>query len=100
MTELRGVGIGRGIAQGPVVRMAEALPAPEKTPSTAGADTERTRAREAVAAVAAELMKRGEAAGGSAQEVLEAQAMIAEDPTLQEEVDARIDDGGTAEWSV
>ncbi|WP_417510721.1 phosphoenolpyruvate--protein phosphotransferase [Microbacterium sp.] len=100
MTELRGVGIGQGVAQGPVVRMADALPAPEKTSSTAGTDAERARAREAVAAVAAELMQRGESAGGSAREVLEAQAMIAEDPTLQDEVDARIDDGGTAEWAV
>lgn len=100
MTELRGVGIGRGVAQGPVVRMAEALPAPENTPSTVGVDAERARARAAVAAVAAELQKRADSAGGSAQDVLEAQAMIAEDPTLQDEVDARIDDGGTAEWAV
>lgn len=100
MTELRGVGIGRGVAQGPVVRMAEALPAPENVPSTIGADAERTRAREAVAAVATELQQRAESAGGSAQEVLEAQAMIAEDPTLQDEVDSRIDDGGSAEWAV
>ena len=100
MAEIRGVGIGRGVAQGPVVRMAEALPAPEKTPSTVGTDAERSRAREAVAAVAAELQQRAETAGGSAQEVLEAQAMIAEDPTLQDEVDARIDDGSTAEWAV
>ena len=100
MTEIRGVGIGQGVAQGPVVRMAEALPAPEKTASAAGADAERTRAREAVAAVAAELQERAETAGGAAQEVLEAQAMIAEDPTLQDEVDARIDEGGTAEWAV
>lgn len=100
MTELRGVGVGRGVAQGPVVRMAEALPAPENTPSTIGAESERTRAREAVAAVAAELQQRADTAGGAAQEVLEAQAMIAEDPTLQDEVDSRIDDGGTAEWAV
>jgi phosphotransferase system enzyme I (PtsI) len=100
MTELRGVGIGRGIGQGPVVRMAEALPAPENTASTIGPDAERTRAREAVTAVAAELQQRADTAGGSAQEVLEAQAMIAEDPTLQDEVDSRIDAGGTAEWAV
>ena len=30
MTELRGVGIGLGVAQGPVARMAEPLPAPER----------------------------------------------------------------------
>lgn len=100
MSALRGVGIGLGVAQGPVVRMTEALPAPENTPSTAGADTERARVREAVAVVAQELTQRGEAAGGAAQEVLEAQAMIAEDPTLQDEVDSRIDAGATAEWAV
>lgn len=100
MSALRGVGIGLGVAQGPVVRMTEALPAPENTPSTAGADSERARVREAVAVVAQELTQRGEAAGGAAQEVLEAQAMIAEDPTLQDEVDSRIDAGATAEWAV
>lgn len=100
MSELRGVGIGLGVAQGPVVRMTEALPAPDNTPSTQSADAERARVREAIAAVAEELTVRGEKAGGSAQEVLEAQAMIAEDPTLQDEVDARIDDGATAEWAV
>ncbi|WP_303709473.1 MULTISPECIES: phosphoenolpyruvate--protein phosphotransferase [Microbacterium] len=100
MSALRGVGIGLGVAQGPVVRMTEALPAPENTPSTAGADAERARVREAVAVVAHELTQRGEAAGGAAQEVLEAQAMIAEDPTLQDEVDSRIDAGATAEWAV
>ena len=100
MSELRGVGIGLGIAQGPVVRMTEALPAPENVPSAIGADAERSRAREAVAAVARELSARGETAGGAAQEVLEAQAMIAEDPTLEEEIDTRIDAGSTAEWAV
>ena len=100
MSELRGVGIGLGIAQGPVIRMTEALPAPEKTSSTIGADAERARAREAISAVAAELTERGELAGGAAQEVLEAQAMIAEDPTLQDEVDSRVDAGSTAEWAV
>ncbi|AZS46601.1 MULTISPECIES: phosphoenolpyruvate--protein phosphotransferase [Microbacterium] len=100
MSELRGVGIGLGVAQGPIVRMAEAMPAPENTPSTAGADAERARVRDAVSIVASELNERGEAAGGSAQEVLEAQAMIAEDPTLQDEVDTRIDAGATAEWAV
>ena len=43
---LRGVGIGQGVAHGPVVRMTEPQPAPENTPSTAGAEAERARARE------------------------------------------------------
>lgn len=33
MTEIRGVGIGLGVAQGPVARMAEPLPAPLDEPS-------------------------------------------------------------------
>ncbi|BDZ37730.1 phosphoenolpyruvate--protein phosphotransferase [Microbacterium suwonense] len=100
MSTLRGVGIGQGIATGPVVRMAQALPEPVKQDSEAGADAERSRVREAVSAVAADLQQRADAAGGAAQEVLEAQAMIAEDPTLMDEIDARIDEGTTAEWAV
>jgi phosphotransferase system enzyme I (PtsI) len=100
MSELRGVGIGLGVAQGPVVRMTEAVPAPDETPSSIGADAERARVREAISVVAQELTARGATAGGSAQEVLEAQAMIAEDPTLQDEVDGRIDAGATAERAV
>ncbi|MGN7978789.1 phosphoenolpyruvate--protein phosphotransferase [Microbacterium sp. 22195] len=100
MSVLRGVGIGQGIATGPVVRMAPALPEPAREASARGADAERVRAREAMTAVAADLQQRADAAGGAAQDVLEAQAMIAEDPTLTDEVDARIDEGATAEWAV
>jgi len=100
MSTLRGVGIGQGVASGPVVRMSEALPTPAQETSTAGADAERTRVREAVAAVAADLQQRADSAGGAAAEVLEAQAMIAEDPTLMDEIDSRLDEGSTAEWSV
>ena len=52
MTELRGVGIGLGVAQGPVARMAEPLPAPDDTPSARSAADETARVREADAAVA------------------------------------------------
>jgi phosphotransferase system enzyme I (PtsI) len=100
MSTLRGVGIGQGVASGPVVRMSEALPTPAQETSTAGADAERTRVREAVAAVAADLQQRADSAGGAAAEVLEAQAMIAEDPTLMDEIDSRLNDGSTAEWAV
>ena len=97
---IRGVGIGQGVATGQVARMAEALPAPERQTSALGADEERARAREAVSAVAADLQQRADAVSGAARDVLEAQAMIAEDPTLQDEIDARIDEGTTAEWAV
>ncbi|MFI8594489.1 phosphoenolpyruvate--protein phosphotransferase [Microbacterium sp. NPDC078428] len=100
MAELRGVGIGLGVAQGPVARMAEPLPAPADVASELTAAEETARVRDAVAAVARELEERGAAAGGAAQEVLEAQAMMAEDPTLEEELDARIAAGKTAEFAV
>lgn len=100
MTELRGVGIGLGVAQGPVARMAEPLPAPGDGPSTIGVEDETARVRVAVAVVARELEARGAQAGGAAQDVLEAQAMMAEDPSLEEEIDARLAQGKTAEWAV
>ena len=100
MTQLRGVGIGLGVAQGPVARMAPPLPAPDDAPSALSPEEETSRAREAVGAVARELEARGTQAGGAAQEVLEAQAMMAEDPTLEEEIDTRLAQGKTAEWAV
>ncbi len=100
MTELRGVGIGLGVATGPVARMADPLPAPSDAPSTASPAEETARVREAVAAVARELEERGSQAGGAARDVLEAQAMMAEDPTLEAEVDTRIAAGLTAERAV
>lgn len=100
MAELRGVGIGLGVAQGPVARMAEPLPAPSDGPSTLSAEEEKARVTDAVAAVARELEQRGAQAGGAAQEVLEAQAMMAEDPTLADEVNARLAQGKTGEFAV
>ncbi len=100
MTELRGVGIGLGVAQGPVARMAEPLPAPSDAPSTLSPDEEKARVKDAVTAVARELEQRGAQAGGAAQEVLEAQAMMAEDPSLEDEVGSRIAQGRTGEFAV
>lgn len=100
MPELRAVGIGLGVAQGPVARMAEPLPAPTDAPSTLSAGKETARARDAVAAVARELEARGAQAGGAAQDVLEAQAMMAEDPSLEAEIDSRVAAGKTAEFAV
>ncbi|MEV5072304.1 phosphoenolpyruvate--protein phosphotransferase [Microbacterium sp. LMI12-1-1.1] len=100
MTELRGVGIGLGVAQGPVARMAEPAPAPADAPSTLSVDAEKARVTDAVAAVARELEARGAQAGGAAQEVLEAQAMMAEDPTLADEVGTRLAQGRTGEFAV
>jgi phosphotransferase system enzyme I (PtsI) len=100
MAELRGVGIGLGVGQGPVARMAEPLPAPADGPSERSIAEETARVREAVSAVARELEERGAVAGGAARDVLEAQAMMAEDPTLEDEVDSRIAAGKTSEFAV
>jgi len=100
MTELRGVGIGLGVAQGVVARMAEPAPAPSDAPSTLSADEEKARVADAVATVARELEARGLQAGGAAQEVLEAQAMMAEDPSLADEVGVRIAQGKTGEFAI
>jgi phosphotransferase system enzyme I (PtsI) len=82
--ELPGIGIGRRPACGPVVGMAPPLPEPSADPSTESPAHELARAREALATVAAALSQRGAAAGGDAREVLEAQALMAADPSLDE----------------
>ncbi|GHJ39008.1 phosphoenolpyruvate--protein phosphotransferase [Streptomyces sp. TS71-3] len=100
-TTLRGVGVSHGVAIGEVRHMGTAVLEPPAR-KIAGEDTEReqARARQAVEAVAADLMARGNLAGGEAQAVLEAQALMAQDPELMSDVERRIAEGTTAERSV
>jgi phosphotransferase system enzyme I (PtsI) len=100
MIELQGVGIGQGVAIGRVLRMPEPLPEPATSRSTRTPEAELTRATASMHAVAEDLEARGVRAGGTAQEVLEAQAMMAEDPTLVDEVTARLQKHQTAERAV
>jgi phosphoenolpyruvate-protein phosphotransferase (PTS system enzyme I) len=100
MSELLGTGVGRGIASGPVLRMADPLGEPATTPLEGSADDAKTSVHAALAAVAEDLTKRGALAGGDAQAVLEAQALMAQDPTLLDDVHARIDRGTNAERAV
>lgn len=100
MTVLTGVGVGRGLAVGPVLRMPDPLPEPVTTPSTLGPDAEKERVIHALAATAEDIRARAAAAGGKAGEVLEAQALMMDDPMLKTDVDARIDTGATAERAV
>jgi phosphotransferase system enzyme I (PtsI) len=97
---LQGVGIGRGLGLGPVIRMPEPLPEPTDVASALTPDEEKVRAAGALAAAAADIRLRGERAGGSAKDVLEAQAFMAEDPTLRDDVGVRIESGKTAERAV
>jgi phosphotransferase system enzyme I (PtsI) len=100
LTTLHGVGIGRGLGIGPVLRMPDPLPEPADAASVLDADAEKVRAAGALAATAADIRLRGERAGGSAKDVLDAQAFMAEDPTLKDDVNARVDAGKTAERAV
>jgi phosphotransferase system enzyme I (PtsI) len=99
-TALTGVGIGRGLAVGPILRMPDPLPDPSDEPSTLGADAEKVRAAGALAATAADIRLRGERAGGAAKDVLDAQALMAEDPTLMDDITTRVGSGKTAERAV
>lgn len=95
-----GVGIGTGIAIGTVLRMPEPLPEPAETPSSRTAADEKARATASLSATADFIRARAERAGGSARDVLDAQAMMAEDPSLAGDVDTRLDAGATAERAV
>jgi len=110
--ELQGIGIGRAVVVGPVVRMAPPLPEPP-TMSPPGSDrdagddpgAELAAARAAIATVAAELRGRAASvasveADQDAAEVLEAQAMMAEDPALFDEIARIAGTGRTAARAV
>jgi phosphoenolpyruvate-protein phosphotransferase (PTS system enzyme I) len=98
MAELQGVGVSFGVVVGPVARMGGEVPVP---PEGAGGDpaAEARAAAEALEAVALDLEARGQAAGGDAQAVLEAQAMMARDPGLAEQVE-QLAEGRTAAGAV
>ena len=106
--EITGVGIGRGVAIGPVVRMAATLPKPSDTPRSENipAEVEINRAAVALAAVNADLRRRAEeAANGDdgtkqAAPILQAIAMFASDPSLARTIATLITNGKTAERAV
>jgi phosphotransferase system enzyme I (PtsI) len=80
--------------------MADPLPEPPTTSSTLGPDAEKERVTHALAATAEDILARAQKAGGKAGEVLEAQALMVDDPTLRTDIDTRIDKGATAERAV
>ncbi|HEV7955646.1 MAG: ptsP [Microbacteriaceae bacterium] len=98
--QFKGVGVGRGLAVGPILRMPDPLPDPEPGRHAGNADAEYATATAALHAVAAELVARGAKAGGEAKDVLEAAAMMAGDPSLAEDVKSRIESGTTGERAV
>ena len=98
---LHGVGVSPGRGAGVVVRVTDSVPEPPADLAPAGdADAETEQALAALEAVAADLEARGNEAGGEAQEVLEAQAMMARDPGLAAEVRRRTGEGAAAARAV
>ncbi|MGG7509545.1 phosphoenolpyruvate--protein phosphotransferase [Plantibacter sp. YIM 135249] len=95
-----GVGVGRGVVAGPVLRMQDPLPEPEDVPFEGDLQAEQSRAAIALAETRSELRERAARAGGHAQDVLEAQALMADDPALAEDIASRIASGKTAERAV
>ncbi|MET0302794.1 MAG: phosphoenolpyruvate--protein phosphotransferase [Microbacteriaceae bacterium] len=98
--ELRGVGVGRSVATGPLKKMPEPLPDPADEKHAGDAAAEKAKVDAAVAAVAADLTARAEKAGGEGKQVLEAAVLMAQDPMLADDVTARIDAGSTGERAV
>ncbi|WP_214408922.1 phosphoenolpyruvate--protein phosphotransferase [Sphaerisporangium fuscum] len=99
--EMTGAGVSPGAGCGPAYLVGVAVPEPPLGSRHDGdGDAEIARAEASVERVAADLEVRGEAAGGDAQDVLLAQAMIARDPVLAADVAELIRLGTTAERAV
>lgn len=97
---LRGIGVSPGAVAGPVVRLEPPPPDPPTGVTVEDPGAEAARAGAALAGVAEFLRARGAVAGGAAEEVLEAQAMMAEDPELHDRIADLVADGRTAARAV
>ena len=98
--ELQGVGVGRSVAVGKVVRMPEPLPEPKDARHAGDAAAEKEAAASALVFVAADLRARAEKADAEANEVLTATALMAEDPSILDSVNELIEGGKAAERAV
>ena len=97
---ITGIGVGHGVAVGPVMRMPDPLPEPTTDPFTGDADAEVARVSEALAATADDLAARGTRAGGDAKDVLDAQSLMARDPALLDSVGKLVGQGRSGERAV
>ncbi|MCU0301112.1 MAG: phosphoenolpyruvate--protein phosphotransferase [Candidatus Nanopelagicales bacterium] len=96
LVTLTGVGVSPGVGAGPVVRVVDSVPEPRTGPGAGSPEEEFAAASAALEDVAADLEDRGRRAGGEAQHVLEAQAMMARDPDLAMQIQQRTQAGTNA----
>ncbi len=97
---LTGVGASAGVGVGPAVVVGGTVPEPRPIPFDGDRTAELDRALGALEAVAIDLADRGRRAGGDARAVLEAQALIARDPGLADEIARHITGGATGARAV
>lgn len=94
------MGIGHGSVAGIVLRMPAPIADPPDIASDAEPHAEYARVATALAATAEDLLDRAGRVDGDARDVLRAQALMAEDPAVIEDVHERIGLGKTAERAV
>jgi phosphoenolpyruvate-protein phosphotransferase (PTS system enzyme I) len=97
---LHGIGVCPGAVVGPVIRLAPPPPEPAVGTEVEIPELESERALAALAEVASLLRERGTAVGGTAEGILEAEAMMAEDPELHDRVVALVGEGRSAARAV
>lgn len=102
---ITGVGIGRNVAVGPVIRMAQPLDEPDDKPRAASisAESERARVEASMKSVRDDLNRRsqeaqqGDKGAQQAAPILEALAQMAADPALTDAIRQGIESGKSAE---
>jgi phosphotransferase system enzyme I (PtsI) len=98
---LQGIGVCPGRAAGPVAQMGPRPRLPEDRPAVVDAEAEAAAALAALSVTADDLERRAAATTiPGAAEVLEATAMIARDPSLEESIRSAIAKGEPAAWAV
>ncbi|HEX9609609.1 MAG TPA: phosphoenolpyruvate--protein phosphotransferase [Candidatus Limnocylindria bacterium] len=98
---LQGIGVSPGLAAGPVALMAPRPRLPDVRPDVTDAEAEADAAVAALGLIAEDLEQRAAATVmPRAAEVIEATAMIARDPSLEEGIRAATAEGEPAAWAI
>src|SRR6266545_1454035 len=97
---LTGLGVSPGRTAGPVYRMALPPTLPDEVPAVTDPAEEAERAAEALGFVSDVLAGLARGSGKTAAEVLDAESLMAADPTLASAVAERVKRGRPAVWAV